>query len=94
MENDEIILELFDDNKQPHKYELLDIVKYKDSEYVVLMPKNALFDNEVEIFETKHSKDKSATMYKPVQDNYINYIVFEMFKDKYENEYPGRIKFE
>ncbi len=94
MENNEIIIELFDDNKQPHKYELLDIVNYKGSEYVVLLPEDVLFNNEVEIFKTKHSSDKSATLYEPVKDNYINHMIYEIFKNKFENVYPGRIKFE
>ena len=94
MSNNEIILELFDENKQPHKYELLDIINYQDSEYVVLLPKDVFFDKEVVIFKTKHSKDKSATMYSPVQNNSTNQIVYEIFKNKYETRYPGRIKFE
>lgn len=91
--NDEIILELFDSNKKPHKYELLDIVNYNDSEYAVLKPRE-LFDDEVEIFRIKHAEDKSATFYKAEKDDFIIYNVYEIFKNKYTNDYPNRIRFE
>ena len=57
---DKIIIELYDEAKQIHKYELLDIVVYNEKEYAIMMPEYSL-DKKVEIFKLKHSKDKSAT---------------------------------
>ena len=90
--NDKIIIELYDDSKQGYKYELLDIVNYNDKEYAVMI-KEYSFDGEVEIFQLKHSKDKSATLYKTEPDNYIASQVYEMFKEKLRANYSQRIKF-
>lgn len=92
--NDNIIIEMYDEERRVHRYELLDIVIYDEKEYAVMMPEHSLFDNLVEIFELRHSEDKSATFYEPVQNDYINMQVYEIFKDNYEKNYPGRIKFE
>ena len=48
--NDKIIIELYDQAKQIHKYELLDIVIYEEQEYAVMLPEYSL-DGEVEIFK-------------------------------------------
>lgn len=90
--NDKIIIELYDQAKQIHKYELLDIVKYNENEYAVMLPEYAL-DEEVEIFKLKHSNDKSATLYKPEPNDYINMQVYEIFKEKFQKNYNGRIEF-
>ena len=91
--NDKIIIELYDEKKQLHKYELLDIVIYDEKEYAVMLQEYSL-DGEVEIFKLKHSNDKSATLYKVETDNYIAFQVYEMFKEKYQKHYSERIKFE
>ena len=91
--NDKIIIELYDDQKQVHKYQLLDIVNYDDKEYAVMLKEYSI-DSEVEIFRMKHSKDKSATLYKAETNNYILMQVYEIFKEKYQKYYSDRIKFE
>ncbi len=90
--NDKIIIELYDETKQVHKYELLDIVVYDEKEYAVMIPQYSI-DGEVEIFKLKHSKDKSATLYKPEPNNYVNMQVYEIFKEKYQKYYSDRIRF-
>lgn len=91
--NDKIIIELYDEKKQIHKYELLDIVLYDEKEYAVMIQEYSL-DGEVEIFKLKHSKDKSATLYHIETDNYIAFQVYEIFKEKFQKYYTNRIKFE
>ncbi len=91
--NDEIIIELFDEERQCHKYELLDIVIYKDNEYAVLLPQYSI-DSKVEIFKMNHTDDKSATLYKAETNNYIIMQVYEMFKEKYQKYYSNRIRFD
>ena len=91
--NDEIILELYDNNKNMIKYELLDIVNYEDKEYAVMLRQYSI-DGEVEIFKIKHTEDESATLYKPEKNDYIIMQVYEMFKEKYQKYYSGRITFE
>lgn len=90
--NDKIIIELYDQARKMHKYELLDIVNYDENEYAVMLSEYSL-DGEVEIFELKHSNDKSATLYKPVQNDYINMQVYEIFKEKFQKNHNGRIEF-
>lgn len=93
MENDKIILELFDDNKNKINYELLDIVNFNDSEYAVMIQEYSV-DGEVEVFKLKHTEDKSATLYKPEKNDYIIMQVYEIFKEKYQTYHSDRIKFE
>ena len=93
MSSDKIILELFDNNKNSCKYELLDIILFEDNEYAVMM-KEYSADNEVEVFRLKHTEDKSATLYKPEKNDYIIMQVYEMFKEKYKKYYRNRIKFD
>ncbi len=88
-----IILELFDDNRNAIKYELLDIVHFEEIEYAVMMKQHSI-DGEVEIFQLKHTKDNSATLYKPVKNDYIIMQVYETFKEKFQTNYKGHIKFE
>lgn len=90
--DDKIIIELYDQAKQKHKYELLDIIIYDEKEYAVMLPEYSL-DGEVEIFKLKHSDDKSATLYKPESNDYINMQVYELFKEKFQKYYNNRIKF-
>ena len=90
--NDKIIIELYDQAKQIHKYELLDIVIYEEQEYAVMLPEYSL-DGEVEIFKLKHSGDKSATLYKPEPNDYINMQVYEILKEKFQKNNNGRIEF-
>lgn len=90
--NDKIIIELYDEAKKIHKYELLDIVIYDENEYAVMLPEYS-FEGEVEIFRLKHSRDKSATLYKPESNDYINMQVYEIFKEKFEKYHSDRIKF-
>lgn len=94
MSNDKIIIEMYDEQKRIHRYELLDIIVYDKKEYAVMFPEHSLFDEMVEIFELKHSDDRSATFYEPVQNDYINMQVYEMFKENYKKYYGDRIKFE
>ena len=90
---DKIFIELFDKWHQPHKYEILDIEEYANQEYVILLPCDS-GSTEVEIFRMKHSKDKSATFYDVETNNYVVMQVYEMFKEKYQRDYPGRIIFQ
>ena len=91
--NDKIIIELYDNQKQVHKYELLDVINYNDKEYAIVLAENS-YDKEVEIFQIKHTEDKSATLYKPEPYDYISSQVYEMFKEKFQRYYPNRMKFE
>lgn len=91
--NDKIIIELYDNEKKPHGYELLDIVIFDEKEYAVMMPEQSLFDELVEIFELKHSSDKSATFYEYSSNDYVNMQVYEIFKERYKKYHNGRIDF-
>lgn len=94
MANDNrIIIEMYDEHKRVHNYELLDIEVYEGNEYAVMLEDNS-FEKQVEIFKLKHSDDKSATRYFPETDKYIAYQVFQMFREKFEKYHSDSFKFE
>ena len=70
----------------------MDIVTYEEQEYAVMLQEYSL-DGEVEIFKLKHSSDKSATLYKPEPNDYVNMQVYEIFKEKFQKNHSGRIEF-
>lgn len=90
---DSIIIELYDEAKQVHRYELVDIVNYNNKEYAVMLQEYS-YDAEVEIFQINHTEDKSSTLYKAETNNYIIMQVYELFKEKFQKYYSNRIKFD
>ncbi len=88
LEELENILTLTDENGVDADFEYLDVIEYQGSEYIVLLP----------IEETESECDEVIIMrIEPVNDEEENYVsiddedtamaVFEIFKEKFQNEF-------
>ena len=93
MENDELdnIIELNDEDGNVVKFEFLDLVELDGEEYVVLLPvvgEGEEGDGEVVILRLE-SRDEEAgeESYVGVEDEQILSKVFQIFKEKYKDEF-------
>ncbi len=93
MENEEIdnIIVLNDENGKEVKFEFLDLVELDDEEYVVLLPvaeEGEEEDGEVVILKLEDTdEDSDEESYVGVEDEEILNKVFEIFKEKYKDEF-------
>ena len=94
MENEEVdnnIIELNDEDGKEVKFEFLDLVELDNEEYVVLLPVEAEgeeSDGEVVILKLEDSdEDSYQESYVGVDDEEILNKVFEIFKEKYKDEF-------
>lgn len=86
-ELDNLII-LNDENGEEVKFEFLDLIEYKNKEYVVLLPANE-DDGEVVILEIQddNSADSDEESYTSVDDEGTLHIVFEIFKERFKDEF-------
>ena len=79
MEKDNIII-LNDDDGNEVEFEFLDLIPFRNKEYVVLLP---VFDeaDEVVILQLEEADDKTES-YISVDNELILQVVFEMFKER------------
>ena len=93
MENEELdnIVVLNDEEGNEVQIEFLDLVELDDEEYVVLLPvtdEGEEDEGEVVILKLEDTDDDSEEeSYVGVEDEEILNKVFEMFKEKYKDEF-------
>ncbi len=93
MENEELdnIIILNDENGNEVKFEFLDLVELDDEEYVVLLPvsdEGEEDEGEVVILKLEDTDEESEEeSYVGVEDEEILNKVFEIFKEKYKDEF-------
>ena len=93
MENEELdnIVILNDEEGNEVKFEFLDLVELEDEEYVVLLPvteEGEEDEGEVVILKLEDTEDDSEEeSYVGVEDEEILNKVFEIFKEKYKDEF-------
>ena len=95
MENEEVdnIIVLNDEDGNEVRFEFLDLVELDNEEYVVLLPvddEESEEPGEVVILKVEDSDDDSdeeTESYVSVEDEETLTKVFEMFKDKFKNEF-------
>lgn len=94
MENEELddnIVVLNDEEGNEVQFEFLDLVELDDEEYVVLLPvtdEGEEDEGEVVILKLEDTDDDSEEeSYVGVEDEEILNKVFEMFKEKYKDEF-------
>lgn len=85
------IIELEDENGKKVKFECLDYIEYDNEEYAVLLPvdeENSEEPGEVVILKVEDNDSESEMLsYVSVDDAEILNKVFDIFKDKFKNEF-------
>ena len=93
MENEELddnIVVLNDEEGNEVQFEFLDLVELDDEEYVVLLPVTEEEEEEGEVVILKledTDEDSEEESYVGVEDEEILNKVFEIFKEKYKDEF-------
>ena len=84
---DENIIVLNDDEGNEVKFEFLDLIKYEEEDYVVLLPVSEDEDNEVVILKLEETDSDEEESYVSVDDEETLSAVFEIFKEKFKDEF-------
>lgn len=84
-DTDERIIILEDENGNEIEYIFLDLIQYRDKEYVVLLPN----DDSVELVTILQFEETSDGIehYTSVENNFTLQVVFEIFKERAKNEF-------
>ena len=84
------IIVLNDDEGNEVKFEFLDLIKYEEEDYVVLLPvpgEDEEENNEVVILKLESTESEDEESYVSIDDETILTAVFEIFKDKFKDEF-------
>ena len=87
-ELDNIII-LNDENGEEVQFEFLDLIELDDEEYVVLLPveEDEDAEGEVVILKVEDTENEEEESYVSVDDEDILNKVFEIFKEKFKDEF-------
>lgn len=70
------------------EFEFLDLIEYQGEEFVVLLPCDEADEaGEVVILKLEDTDDEENESYASVDDESVLNAVFEIFKDKFEDEF-------
>lgn len=89
-ESEEIdnIIVLNDENGEEVPFEFLDLIEYEGEEYVVLLPVEEDEEaDEVVILKLEDTESEDEESYVSVDDEEVLNKVFEMFKEKFKDEF-------
>ena len=82
------IIVLNDENGDEVKFEFLDLIELDGEEYVVLLPTGEKEDaDEVVILRVEDTDSEDEESYVSVDDEETLNVVFEMFKEKFKDEF-------
>ena len=83
------IIVLNDEEGNEVKFEFLDLIQLDDEEYVILLTNDMDEDSEGEvvILKVEDSEDEEEESYVSVEDEDVLNKVFNMFKDKFKDEF-------
>ena len=84
------IISLNDENGNEIKFEFLDLIPLDDEEYVVLLPvieEGEEDDGEVVILRLEETDSETEESYVSVDDEEILNKVFQIFKEKFKDEF-------
>lgn len=83
------IIVLNDEEGNDVQFEFLDLIEYEDEEYVVLLPveEDEEDSGEVVILKLEDSESEDEESYVSVDDEEVLNKVFEIFKDKFKDEF-------
>ena len=77
---------LYDEDGNEIEFELLDIIDYEGESYAVMLPPD---EDEVSIMLLEELNDEEET-YSPVDDDELLTKIFEIFKEKFKDEFDFR----
>lgn len=80
------IITLTDEEGNEVQLEFLDLIEYQDQEYVVLLPMDD-DDTEVVILQVEPGESEDEESYVSVDDDDLVQAVFEIFKEKFKDEF-------
>ena len=82
------IIVLNDENGEEIEFEFLDLIEYEGEEYVVLLPNDEEDEaGEVVILKLEDTDSEDEESYVSVDDEDVLKNVFEIFKDKFKDEF-------
>ena len=83
------IIVLNDENGDEIEFEFLDLIEYDGEEYVVLLPNDEDEEDagEVVILKLEDTDNDEEESYVSVDDEEVLQAVFEIFKDKFKDEF-------
>ena len=82
------IIVLNDENGNEIEFEFLDLIEYEGEEYVVLLPNDEEDDaGEVVILKLEDTDSEDEESYVSVDDEEILQNVFDIFKEKFKDEF-------
>jgi len=85
-EFDNVII-LNDEEGKEVKFEFLDLIEYNSEEYVVLLPTEEEEEGEVVILKVEEGETAEEESYVSVENEETLSKVFEMFKEKFKDEF-------
>ena len=82
------IIVLNDEEGKEVKFEFLDLIEYENEEYVILLPAEEDDDaGEVVILKVEDTDSEEEESYVSVDDEEVLNKVFEIFKEKFKDEF-------
>ena len=81
------IITLDDEDGNQVEFEFLDLIEYKGSEYVVLLPVEESDDDDQVVILKVESLSDDEESYVGVENQNVLNAVFEIFKDKFKDEF-------
>lgn len=88
MEELDNIIILNDEEGKEVKFEFLDLIEYEGEEYVILLPADEDEDSdEVVILKVEDTDSDEEESYVSVDDENVLNEVFEIFKEKFKDEF-------
>ena len=79
---------LNDEEGKEVKFEFLDLIEYENEEYVILLPLDEGEDSEeVVILKVEDTDSEEEESYVSVDDEEVLNAVFEIFKEKFKDEF-------
>ena len=81
------IIVLNDEEGKEVKFEFLDLIEYEDEEYIILLPIEEEESDEVVILKVEDTDSEEEESYVSVDDEEVLNTVFEIFKEKFKDEF-------
>ena len=81
------IITLNDEDGNQVEFEFLDLIEYKGSEYVVLLPVEESDDDDQVVILKVESLSDDEESYVGVENQNVLNAIFEIFKDKFKDEF-------